>query len=64
MIHTTPVYGAATTLGKNVNLKSSHGCIHLKPHDRDALEKAGAFIKGTDLTIHQYEETIPKEFTD
>jgi hypothetical protein len=64
MIHTTPDDEAATTLGKEVNLKSSHGCIHWKPHDRDELEKAGAFTKGTDLTIHKYDETIPKEFID
>jgi L,D-transpeptidase catalytic domain len=63
MIHTTPDNEAETTLGKEVKLESSHGCIHLKPLDRDKLEKAGAFTKGTDLTIHKYDETIPLEFT-
>jgi L,D-transpeptidase catalytic domain len=64
MIHTTPVDEAATALGKEVKLESSHGCIHLKPLDRDKLEKAGAFTKGTDLTIHAYDETIPVKFAD
>lgn len=63
MIHTTPNDEANTALGKKIKLEESHGCIHLKPLDRDKLEKAGAFTKGTDLTIHQYDETIPVEFT-
>jgi hypothetical protein len=62
MIHTTPDNEAQTTLGKDVKLESSHGCIHLKPVDRDKLEKAGAFSKGTDLIIHEYDETIPLGF--
>lgn len=62
MIHTTPQDEANTVLGKDVQLTNSHGCIHLKPMDRDLLEKAGAFAKGTDLVIHAYEKLIPKEF--
>jgi hypothetical protein len=43
MFHTTPENEAETALGRNVNLESSHGYIHLKPMDRDRFEKEGAF---------------------
>ena len=62
MIHTTPDAEASTALGQDVHLQSSHGCIHIKPIDRNRFEAAGAYAKGTDLFIHTYEESIPKEF--
>jgi hypothetical protein len=58
MFHTTPDDEAATALGKKVNLMPSHGCIHLKPMDRDDLISLGAFKRGTPLKIHEYSEHV------
>ncbi len=60
MIHTTQVnegesYQARGDSSK-VFLFDSHGCIHIKPADRDTLIKAGAFKKGMTLAIHPYSE--------
>jgi hypothetical protein len=54
MFHTTveseAKHGAA--------LYPSHGCIHLRPMDRDTLlKKLHAFDKGTLIVIHRYDET-------
>lgn len=38
-------------------LYSSHGCIHLRPLDRDALLNGGAFALGTLVVVHNYGET-------
>lgn len=35
---------------------NSHGCIHLKPAQRDKLIKAGIFARGRILVIHKYDE--------
>lgn len=55
MIHTTPVNEAQTSRGDEVKLESSHGCIHIKPVDRDKLIGMGAFKKGTRLIVHSYQ---------
>ncbi|HKU43500.1 MAG TPA: hypothetical protein VJR89_35300 [Polyangiales bacterium] len=60
MIHTTPLNEAQTARSKPVKLESSHGCIHVKPRDRDASRAAGAFDRGTLLIVHQYSDLIPK----
>lgn len=56
MFHTTPDNEAETKLGKPVRLMPSHGCIHLKPNDRDRLFTIGAFKRGTSFTVHKYNE--------
>jgi hypothetical protein len=61
MIHTTPKNEAQTALGKDVELETSHGCIHVKPADRDRLNRAGAFAPGTDLWVHDYADAVPPE---
>jgi hypothetical protein len=43
MFHTTPENEAQQALGKPVLLGPSHGCIHLKPADRNKLFQQGAF---------------------
>ncbi len=58
MIHTTPDNEAEYKLGKEVNLFTSHGCIHIKPQDRNALTAAGMFKAGTTFVIHKYNERI------
>lgn len=62
MIHTTPKNEAQTILGKKVKLEESHGCIHIKPKDRDRFISKGAFDRGTTFIIHKYSETyhLPK----
>lgn len=56
MFHTTPDNEAEHALGKAVNLGSSHGCIHLKPADRDSLFSMGAFDPKTKFVVHGYDE--------
>lgn len=62
MIHTTPIDEANTARGLPVNLGPSHGCIHIKPIDRDCFLQAGAFARGTDFIIHTYDEPLPKGY--
>lgn len=56
MFHTTPQDEANTALGKKVNLTPSHGCIHLKPKDRDLLIAKKAFAPKTLFIVHKYHE--------
>lgn len=56
MFHTTPDNEAEHALKKPVRLYPSHGCIHLKPADRDQLFAIGAFKRGTQFTVHKYTE--------
>ncbi|AZZ91983.1 hypothetical protein EUZ85_15080 [Hahella sp. KA22] len=56
MFHTTPIDEARTARGLSVNLVPSHGCIHLKPGDRDKLMSLSAFKQGTRFIVHEYHE--------
>ncbi|WP_417362074.1 L,D-transpeptidase family protein [Gallaecimonas pentaromativorans] len=56
MFHTTPENEAEKETGNPVRLVHSHGCIHLKPNDRDRMMAIGAFKKGTIFTVHKYHE--------
>jgi hypothetical protein len=63
MIHTTPENEAQALQGDDkVKLGSSHGCIHVKPRDREFFKQAGAFRRGTKFVIHRYEEVIPPQW--
>jgi len=42
-----------------INLKNSHGCIHLKPKDRDKMIAAGYLVKGAHFTVRPYSEKGP-----
>jgi hypothetical protein len=57
--HTTPDDEAATALGKPVTLSQSHGCIHLKPKDIDAMMDKGYFKAGNAVVVHKYDEKVP-----
>jgi hypothetical protein len=57
MFHTTPIDEAMHSMGLTVNLTASHGCIHLKPADRDKLMSLGALKPGTRFIVHAYHET-------
>ncbi len=59
MFHTTPDNEAQVAQSQAVTMESSHGCIHLNPVQREQLHAAGAFLKGTSLIIHQYNEKVP-----
>jgi hypothetical protein len=56
MFHTTPDNEAQFARGQSIMMVESHGCIHLKPLDRDKLRNLGAFDRGTPLIIHTYKE--------
>jgi hypothetical protein len=56
MFHTTPKNEAQQALGQTVELESSHGCIHIKPADRDTLFSLGAFDPKTKFVVHGYDE--------
>lgn len=59
MFHTTPQDEAATALGDDVHLEFSHGCIHLRPVDRDRLFSLGALKPGLLFVVHGQEELLP-----
>lgn len=58
MFHTTPVDEAQYARGLSVGLTPSHGCIHLKPADRDKLMSLKAFTPGTRFVVHEYHEKL------
>ena len=58
MFHTTPENEGEHARGPRVFLQPSHGCIHLKPADRDFLLGSGAFAPKTVFIVHEYNETI------
>ena len=65
MIHTTPDDEAATEHhpkdARKIPLGKSHGCIHIRPIDRDDFTNAGAFRQGMTLIIHGYDEHYSPE---
>jgi len=60
MLHTTPSNEAQWIRypedASKVELAPSHGCIHIKPIDRDAFLEAGAFRPGMTLIVFRYHE--------
>jgi hypothetical protein len=58
MIHTTSDNEAEYAQGKKVDLKNSHGCIHIRPQDRDTITALGLFKKGSTFVVHRYDERI------
>lgn len=56
MFHTTPDNEAQVKRGQPLVMTESHGCIHMKPPERDLLKKAGAFEYGTPFIVHAYSE--------
>lgn len=58
-IHTTPFDEFNTAAGNIVTLTQSHGCIHIRPQDRDRFVKAGYLREGITVDIRQYGEVGP-----
>ena len=54
MFHTTPDNEAQQARGQSLHMTESHGCIHMKPLERDTLKNKGAFDLGRTLIIHSY----------
>ncbi|PZP52275.1 MAG: hypothetical protein DI598_01110 [Pseudopedobacter saltans] len=66
-IHTTPQDEIETYRAKRnknvpqINLSQSHGCIHVKPNDIDAMIAKGYLAKGNVVQVHGYnEKKIPQ----
>ena len=56
MFHTTQKNEAQHTRGLPIAMAPSHGCIHLRPVDRDRLFAVGAFKPGTRFVVRKYYE--------
>ena len=66
-IHTTPTDELKTIVEKKnhriskIELRKSHGCIHVKPDDIDDMISKGYLAIGNVVQVHRYEEhTIPE----
>lgn len=58
-IHTTPDDEAATEDKKAFFLANSHGCIHIRPRDRDEMIKLGYLKQGVGFEVRSYDEKGP-----
>ncbi|BFM06048.1 L,D-transpeptidase family protein [Halioxenophilus aromaticivorans] len=56
MFHTTPENEAQHSRSDPIRLSHSHGCIHLKPSDREIIFTRGGFEPGTPFIVHKYHE--------
>ena len=59
MIHTTPQNEMQTAQHQPVQLDFSHGCIHVKPVDRDRFLRLRAFTPGYLIVVHGPSEVVP-----
>lgn len=55
--HTTPDNEAETAQGKAVTLSESHGCVHVRPADMDAMIAKGYFKSGNQVVVYPYSQT-------
>jgi hypothetical protein len=53
-LHTTPADEAATAEGRAFELSQSHGCVHIRPADRDALLAEGLIQRGVRFLVRPY----------
>lgn len=53
-VHTTPSDEASTAAGLPFQLTDSHGCIHIRPVDRDRMMLAGYLQKGVNFVVKKY----------
>jgi hypothetical protein len=58
-IHTTPDDEAATEDKKAFFLANSHGCIHIRPNDRDTMISLGYLKQGVGFEVRSYDEKGP-----
>jgi hypothetical protein len=57
-IHSTPEDEAAAAKGQTRNLTSSHGCVHVQPHDIDEMVKFGYVKKNSYVYVHPYDRRV------
>jgi len=60
MIHTSPDNEAQQALHQPVRLDDSHGCVHIRPSDRDRFLKLRAFTPGHLFVVHGPSEVAPE----
>jgi hypothetical protein len=58
-LHTTPENESETATGSPVSLINSHGCVHIRPVDRDLMMKSGWLRQGTPFTVEPYGKVGP-----
>lgn len=58
-IHTTPLDERNTLSGHAVDLENSHGCVHIKPNERDSMIAAGYLQEGVTFEVRRYVERGP-----
>jgi hypothetical protein len=58
-VHTTPDNEAAAAAGQPVVLENSHGCVHIRPADRDEMMSLGYLAGGVSFVVKPYGVTGP-----
>jgi hypothetical protein len=58
-VHTTPEDEAATEAHKAFFLLNSHGCVHIRPGDRDEMMRLGYLKEGVEFEVRSYDEKGP-----
>lgn len=58
-VHTTPPNEAATAAHQRFLLTQSHGCVHIRPADRDEMMQKGYLKAGIAVDVKQYGDTRP-----
>jgi hypothetical protein len=58
-IHTTPDDEEATAQSLPFELSQSHGCLHIRPRDRDEMVRKRYLIQGTMVEVKKYNERRP-----
>ena len=53
-VHTTPADEGASSGGAEFELTQSHGCIHIRPADRDRMMDLGYLQAGVNLVVQPY----------
>jgi hypothetical protein len=58
-IHTTPENELAAKMGASFTLETSHGCVHIRPADRDEMVHKGYLKRGVPVEVRAYGESGP-----
>jgi hypothetical protein len=58
-VHTTPDDEYATAHNIAFSLVQSHGCVHIRPEDRDTMMTAGYLAAGIPFDVRSYEQKGP-----
>jgi L,D-transpeptidase catalytic domain len=58
-LHTTPQDELDTAAGRPVSLTNSHGCVHIRPVDRDLMTRNGWLRRGIPFVVEPYGQVGP-----